>query len=108
MFRHSLFSFGKVVMFIRKEDGRTINCLMCGIIGEESLFFKSKCGVFSQRAYSLLCKDCCNSLYKKYYNINHDEYPNVNHVHDFSWYVGNYPTLQIEKIDTLIETLNNI
>jgi CDP-6-deoxy-D-xylo-4-hexulose-3-dehydrase len=46
--------------------------------------------------------------FKKYYNINHDEYPNVNHVHDFSWYIGNYPTLQMEKIDTLIETLNNI
>jgi len=40
--------------------------------------------------------------------FNHDNFKNTDHVHHFSWYVGNYPTLEREKIDTLIDTLNNI
>jgi CDP-6-deoxy-D-xylo-4-hexulose-3-dehydrase len=46
--------------------------------------------------------------FKKNYNINYDDFKNMDHVHHFSWYVGNYPTLEREKIDTLIETLNNL
>ena len=46
--------------------------------------------------------------FKKNYNINYDDFKNMDHVHHFGWYVGNYPTLEREKIDTLIETLNNI
>ena len=45
--------------------------------------------------------------FKKNYNINHDDFKNVDHVHNFSWYIGNYPTLEQEKIDTLINILNN-
>ena len=39
-------------------------------------------------------------------NIDYDNFKNVDHVHDFSWYVGNYPSLEIEKIDHLIRVLN--
>jgi CDP-6-deoxy-D-xylo-4-hexulose-3-dehydrase len=39
--------------------------------------------------------------------FNYDYYRNVDHVHHFSWYVGNYPTLEREKIDTLLNILNN-
>lgn len=46
--------------------------------------------------------------FKKHYNINYDDFKNIDHVHHFSWYVGNYPTLEREKIDTLLNTLNNI
>jgi CDP-6-deoxy-D-xylo-4-hexulose-3-dehydrase len=46
--------------------------------------------------------------FKKHYNINYDDFKNMDHVHHFSWYVGNYPTLEREKIDTLLNTLNNI
>ena len=46
--------------------------------------------------------------FKKYYNINHDDFKNVDHVHHFGWYVGNYPSLEQEKIDTLLNTLNNL
>jgi CDP-6-deoxy-D-xylo-4-hexulose-3-dehydrase len=46
--------------------------------------------------------------FKKNYNINHDDFKNVDHVHNFGWYIGNYPTLEQEKIDTLINILNNI
>jgi len=46
--------------------------------------------------------------FKKNYNINYDDFKNVDHVHNFSWYIGNYPTLEQEKINTLINILNNI
>ena len=46
--------------------------------------------------------------FKKNYNINYDDFKNTDHVHHFSWYVGNYPTLEREKIDTLINILNAI
>lgn len=42
------------------------------------------------------------------YNINQDDFPNVNHIHNYSWYVGNFPTLEKEKIDFLVDVLNNI
>ena len=35
------------------------------------------------------------------------DFKNVDHVHHYSWYVGNYPTLEQEKIDTLLNILNN-
>jgi CDP-4-dehydro-6-deoxyglucose reductase, E1 len=52
-----------------------------------------------------------NQLRQPYFkkkNIDFDKYPNTEHVSDFSWYIGNYPTLEIEKIDHLIKILNNI
>ena len=39
--------------------------------------------------------------------FNYDEFKNVDHVHHFSWYIGNYPTLEQEKIDKLLNILNN-
>ena len=45
--------------------------------------------------------------FKKNYSINYDDFKNVDHVHNFGWYVGNYPTLEQEKIDTLLNILNN-
>ena len=45
--------------------------------------------------------------FKKNFDINYDDFQNVDHVHNFSWYIGNYPTLEQEKIDTLINILNN-
>ena len=34
--------------------------------------------------------------------------PETDHVHHFAWYVGNYPSLEKEKIDTLLNILNKI
>ena len=45
---------------------------------------------------------------KKYFKINYDDFKVVDHVHNFSWYIGNYPGLQRDKIDTLLNVLNNI
>ena len=42
------------------------------------------------------------------FNYNLDNYPNIEHIHNFSWYIGNYPSLPQEKIDYLLEVLNNI
>jgi CDP-6-deoxy-D-xylo-4-hexulose-3-dehydrase len=39
--------------------------------------------------------------------FNYDEFKNIDHVHYFSWYIGNYPTLEQEKIDKLLDILNN-
>ena len=33
-------------------------------------------------------------------------YPNIEHIHNFSWYIGNYPGLEREKIYKLLEVLN--
>lgn len=46
--------------------------------------------------------------FMKQFNYNLDNYPNIEHVHNFSWYIGNYPSLPQEKIDYLLEVLNNI
>lgn len=46
--------------------------------------------------------------FKKHYNIDHSQFPNIDHVHHFGWYVGNYPSLEREKIDTLINVLNGL
>jgi hypothetical protein len=29
-------------------------------------------------------------------------------VHNFAWYIGNYPGLSMEKIDYLLKVVNNI
>ena len=46
--------------------------------------------------------------FKKNYNINYENFQNIDHVHNFGWYIGNYPTLEKEKIDTLLNILNTI
>ena len=45
--------------------------------------------------------------YFKHHGFDHSLFKNVNHVHNFSWYIGNYPTLEQEKINTLLNILNN-
>jgi CDP-6-deoxy-D-xylo-4-hexulose-3-dehydrase len=35
------------------------------------------------------------------------DFENIEHIHNFSWYIGNYPGLEREKIDTLLDVLNN-
>jgi CDP-6-deoxy-D-xylo-4-hexulose-3-dehydrase len=42
------------------------------------------------------------------YNFDYDDFPNIEHIHNFSWYVGNYPTLDKNKIDFLVNILNNV
>lgn len=41
------------------------------------------------------------SIYKDFSN-----FPNIEHIHNFSWYIGNYPGLEKEKIIKLLEVLN--
>ena len=40
-------------------------------------------------------------------DFRHVELPVMDYVHHFSWYIGNYPDLEREKIDTLLEVLND-
>jgi CDP-6-deoxy-D-xylo-4-hexulose-3-dehydrase len=46
--------------------------------------------------------------FKKNYDIDLNNFKNTDHIHHFSWYVGNYPTLEREKINFLANLLNNI
>ena len=34
--------------------------------------------------------------------------PNTDHVHDFGWYIGNYPKLEVSKINWLCDLLNGL
>lgn len=36
------------------------------------------------------------------------DFPVIEHIHNFSWYIGNYPGLEREKIDFLLNVLNNL
>lgn len=45
---------------------------------------------------------------KNYPAINYDDFKTVDHVHHFSWYVGNYPGLEKNKITKLLYIINNI
>jgi CDP-4-dehydro-6-deoxyglucose reductase, E1 len=45
---------------------------------------------------------------KNIVSINESDFPNIEHVHHFGWYIGNYPDLEREKIDMLVEVLNKI
>jgi CDP-6-deoxy-D-xylo-4-hexulose-3-dehydrase len=44
----------------------------------------------------------------KQFNIDYNDFKVMDHIHHFSWYVGNYPTLEKEKIDTLVKILNSL
>jgi len=46
--------------------------------------------------------------FKKYFQIDYTQFENVDHVHHFGWYIGNYPGLEHNKIDTLVQILNLI
>ena len=45
-------------------------------------------------------------FFKSVYN-DFSNYPNIEHIHNFSWYIGNYPGLEKEKILTLLGVLNS-
>jgi CDP-6-deoxy-D-xylo-4-hexulose-3-dehydrase len=44
-------------------------------------------------------------FFKSIYN-DFSNFPNIEHLHNFSWYIGNYPGLEKEKITKLLEVLN--
>ena len=37
-----------------------------------------------------------------------EKFPEVEHIHHFGWYIGNFPDLQEKKILNLCEILNNV
>ena len=46
--------------------------------------------------------------FKSNFMIDYDKFPRIEHIHNFSWYVGNYPSLERNKIDNLIRLLNEV
>tara|TARA_Y100000592_G_scaffold73504_1_gene114500 strand:+ start:16273 stop:17475 length:1203 start_codon:yes stop_codon:yes gene_type:complete len=52
-----------------------------------------------------------NQLRQPYFRdkeIDLDDFENIEHIHNFSWYVGNYPSLKKVSIDKLLGVLNEI
>jgi len=50
-----------------------------------------------------------NQMRQPYFKSIHQDfsdYPVIEHIHNFSWYIGNYPGLGKEKILKLLEVLN--
>jgi CDP-6-deoxy-D-xylo-4-hexulose-3-dehydrase len=45
-------------------------------------------------------------FFKSVYN-DFSDFPNIEHIHNYSWYIGNYPGLEKEKIIKLLEVLND-
>lgn len=45
---------------------------------------------------------------KDNFKFEQGDFKNIEHIHHFSWYIGNYPTLEKNKIDYLLTILNNI
>lgn len=45
---------------------------------------------------------------KDHFKVDYNNFPNIEHIHNFSWYIGNHPSLELDKIDFLIKILNNI
>lgn len=43
----------------------------------------------------------------KNHNYDFNQFKNIEHIHNFSWYIGNYPTLKREQIDYLLNILNH-
>lgn len=44
--------------------------------------------------------------YFKNFNFDFSDFETIEHIHNFSWYIGNYPELQKEKIDYLLDIIN--
>ena len=44
--------------------------------------------------------------FKKNFQIDYSQFSNMDHCHHFGWYIGNYPSLERDKIDTLLKILN--
>lgn len=45
---------------------------------------------------------------KKNFTFNFENFKNIEHIHNFSWYIGNYPSLSKDKIDYILENVNKI
>jgi CDP-6-deoxy-D-xylo-4-hexulose-3-dehydrase len=51
-----------------------------------------------------------NQMRQPFFKSKYNEFSNfpvIEHIHNFSWYIGNYPGLEREKIDFLLEVLNS-
>ena len=47
-------------------------------------------------------------FYRGLYEKQKNNFPVIDHIHSYSWYIGNYPSLKKETIDILVSTLNDI
>jgi CDP-6-deoxy-D-xylo-4-hexulose-3-dehydrase len=68
----------------------------------------TRCGVEFRRGTSGGGNQLRQPYLRKLFGDEYKNYPNVDHVHFFGFYIGNYPDLEPEKIDALCEVLNGL
>lgn len=67
-----------------------------------------RCGVEFRRGLSGGGNQLRQPYLRRLFNLAPSEYPNTEHIHFFSCYIGNYPSLQKEKIGRLCKILNSL
>ena len=48
-----------------------------------------------------------NQMRQPFFKNIYQDFSEIEHIHNFSWYIGNYPGLEKEKIDYLLDILNS-
>ena len=66
----------------------------------------TKCGVEFRRGTSGGGNQLRQPYLRRLLGEEYHKYPQVEHVHFYGFYIGNYPSLEPEKIDSLCEVLN--
>jgi CDP-6-deoxy-D-xylo-4-hexulose-3-dehydrase len=67
-----------------------------------------QCGVEFRRGLSGGGNQLRQPYLRRILGDEYKRYPNVNHVHFYGWYIGNYPGLEQDKIVTLCSILNSL
>lgn len=68
----------------------------------------NRCGVEHRRGTSGGGNQLRQPYLRRILGEEYAKYPNVEHIHFFGFYLGNYPDLEPEKIDQLCAILNNL
>lgn len=87
-------------LMLKKPDKKLYEKVMKTLLRNGIEFRRGMSGGGNQLRQPYLRKVLGNKEFKKY--------PNVDHVHFYGFYIGNYPTLEKEKIYTLCNILNNL
>jgi len=88
-------------LVLRKKNIRNRDLLEKVLLKNQIEFRRGNAGGGNQLRQPYLQRDCK-------IKINLKNFPEVDHIHFYGYYIGNYPTLKKEKIIKICEILNNI
>lgn len=77
-----------------------------GALRDRCMAAMTKCGVEFRRGTSGGGNQLRQPYLRRLFGEEYQKYPQVEHVHFYGFYIGNYPSLEPEKIDSLCEVLN--